>query len=853
MEGVGKRTVGGKVQNLPRMMSFRQHYSCTQLPRLFLSSRINTLLRKEPFYRLNLLGHYGCVNAIEFSNGGGEYLASGGDDRRILLWNVDEALDARYEPRSMKGEHHSNIFCLAFDNENGKIFSGGNDEQVVVHDTRRGDAVDVFLHEDAVYGLAVDPRNDSIYASACADGRILLWDIRAPSHHEPFVLASYLTAFHAVVYHPHEPRFLATANAKEGIALWDVRAPGSCLLRYGSAYTQMNAMSVRFNQCGTQLLALRRRLPAVLYDLHSSVPSVEFSHDGYYNSCTMKSCCFGGDKDEFVLSGSDDFNLYMWKVPDPCEEIQQVNEAFAVLKGHRQIVNQVRFSQRSFLIASSGVEKVVKLWSAVQYPGMTDGDESPRQMFTRQQYFSLMTSTGSALSHDYSDKSKEEDPRMLAFFDSFIQREVDHSFSSESSDDSALRPDSLYLHFVRDDSDDNSSDRDGPLLPSLLPPELGMLSDSDSDHDVHLRNGQTNDVKSVPKNHGEESRVSTSSDTAGCSLGGASAQKSDNQEKSRTSTSDVQEKGSTSQASNGSQVSDSRRRSRLRSRSTTDSSSSSDESEDFLVMRYRSRLLRRIMRQGSKMEKKGSLSDKDKLASLHQRLAFSRVMKERITVVSESDSSLSDDNEQFLAIVGQLRQRTDSARQRAATLRRHRMRALEEISSLTGGFTRSSASPSLTTSSRSPQRESSTNSSTILSRIAASSQSSPSNSPRRVPNRHSDSTNKSAEAANSHVPKRGPIATSSPNKVKSKLPKSKSSGNSASTSNGSRRQLSKKEAAGCSKDTNKDKTDSALSNHTKDGGGGKNGFKKFKVGSSGKKRHYRSTNCYSRQNDSDSD
>ena len=46
----------------------------------------------------------------------------------------------------------------------------------------RGDALDVFLHEDAVYGLAVDPRNDNIYASACADGRVLLWDIRAPSH-----------------------------------------------------------------------------------------------------------------------------------------------------------------------------------------------------------------------------------------------------------------------------------------------------------------------------------------------------------------------------------------------------------------------------------------------------------------------------------------------------------------------------------------------------------------------------------------------------------------------------------------------------------------------------------------------
>lgn len=483
---------------------------------------------------------------------------------------------------------------------------------------------------------------------------------------------------------------------------------------------------------------------------------------------------------------------------------------------------------------------------------MSDGNESPRKMFTRQQYFNLMISSGSALSHDYSDKSKDEDPRMLAFFDSFIQREVDHSFSSDSSDNSALSPDSLYLHFVRDHSDDaNSSDRDGFVMPSLLPPELGMISDSDSTHNARPRNGRSNAVKVKPKTNGDERNVSTSSDTAGLSVGGASVQKSDNQEKSRTSTSDAVEKGSTSQASHES--SESRRKGR-QSRSSSDSSSSSDESEDFLVMRYRSRLLRRIMRQKGKKGKDGSSSgqsmgnspsqvEKDRLSSLHQRLAFSRVMKERITLVSDSDSSMSDDNEQFLAIVGQLRQRTDSARQRAASLRRHRMRALEEISSLTGGFNRSTASSSLP-SSRSPQRDSSTASSTVMNRLAPSNASSPSNSPKRVTKGRATTTGSVA----SRVSKTNPKPASSSQKTKNKQPKSKSSKNLtntnlASTSNGSNHS-NNVEAAGCSKDNE-------ASSHAKDGS--KNGFKKFKVNSSGKKRHYRSTNCYSRQKDSDSD
>ena len=50
---------------------------------------------------------------------------SGGDDRRVLLWNTGKAISGIQKPFCMKGEHHSNIFCLTFDHENKKIFSGG--------------------------------------------------------------------------------------------------------------------------------------------------------------------------------------------------------------------------------------------------------------------------------------------------------------------------------------------------------------------------------------------------------------------------------------------------------------------------------------------------------------------------------------------------------------------------------------------------------------------------------------------------------------------------------------------------------------------------------------------------------
>ena len=43
-----------------------------------------------------------------------------------------------------------------------------------------GDPLDYFLHEQPVYGLSVDPINDNVFASACDDGRVLIYDIREP-------------------------------------------------------------------------------------------------------------------------------------------------------------------------------------------------------------------------------------------------------------------------------------------------------------------------------------------------------------------------------------------------------------------------------------------------------------------------------------------------------------------------------------------------------------------------------------------------------------------------------------------------------------------------------------------------
>ncbi|KAK3603057.1 hypothetical protein CHS0354_015750 [Potamilus streckersoni] len=465
------------LQNFPHgpltFLNRREHFQEGNRAEYLLRER---LALTETLYSKNLKGHFGCVNAVEFSNGNGEILASGGDDRRVLLWNVEKAISNIGKPAVLKGEHNSNIFCLAFDNQNKTIFSGGNDKQVISHDIETGQTKDVFFHEDSVYGLSTDPVNSNVFASACDDGRILIYDTRLS---DPFCLANYTSSMQSVIYNPMEPRLLATANAKEGVGLWDIRRPRSCLLRYGGSFVQQSCMSVRINQSGDQIIALRRRLPPVLYKINSPFTVCEFDHSGYYNSCTMKSCCFAGDRDQYILSGSDEFNLYMWRIPDDLSERLYIQSAHLVLKGHRSIVNQVRFNPQNHLIVSSGVEKIVKVWTLFNQESENVDtrevqQENERQVYTHEEYINLVLNGGHITTHDYSHESMEEDPRMIAFFDSLVQRELEGRNSDEdysSNDDDFLVP-MGYFSPSDSDTDDASinsaSEGDGSFSPFTI-------------------------------------------------------------------------------------------------------------------------------------------------------------------------------------------------------------------------------------------------------------------------------------------------------------------------------------------------------------------------------------------------
>lgn len=112
--------------------------------------------------------------------------------------------------------------------------------------------------------------------------------------------------------------------------------------------------------------------------------------------------------------------------------------------------------------------------------GDLDGrvEDKSRSLYTHEEYISLVLNSGSGLSHDYVSQSEQEDPRMMAFFDSLVRREIE-GWSSDS--DSDLSEGAILQLHARGRGHTRPSNH-GASSNQTPPTEVISNRQSDSDH-----------------------------------------------------------------------------------------------------------------------------------------------------------------------------------------------------------------------------------------------------------------------------------------------------------------------------------------------------------------------------------
>ncbi|KAH8818796.1 WD40 repeat-like protein [Flagelloscypha sp. PMI_526] len=384
---------------------------------------ITKLCSTFPFSRRLTGAHTSCVNALAFSNGG-RWLASGGDDLKIQLWDFHQ--DNLSRPSSSFVGPQANIFNLAFSSSNRFLFSGGADEVVRKYDLERQDVLASLEirpdwsfrdHEGSIRAVSPHPFRDEIVLTGSEDGRIILFDDResAPLMSRAQRTMQLEREVTGLQYHPQLDNLFLTCDYAGGVHLRDVRmafgpAKGrtqqGIIMTYAtkiadeSRMANPEASSLCFNKSGSVFSVTFQHYLPTLYTPSETLPFATCSGtklangvtatpaDGIYsNSCTMKHGAFGGpglNEDIYYCAGSDDFRGYIWNIQsaprtglderqfddDGIAFVDELSDRRVVpfkidspyrLTGHQSIVNNIVVHPTLPYIATAGIESSIIL------------------------------------------------------------------------------------------------------------------------------------------------------------------------------------------------------------------------------------------------------------------------------------------------------------------------------------------------------------------------------------------------------------------------------------------------------------------------------------------------------------
>lgn len=299
-------------------------------------------------------GHTDSVLFVAFSPDS-ECLATGSGDRTVRFWDLNMEL-----PQHECKGHTDWVLCLGWSPEGRRLASGGKDKLVVIWNPKDGKQLCTLKgHKQPVTSLAWQPLHlagsptnpDALpkLATASKDACIRVWDATTghclkvlSSHSQPVMQVRWSGEPGAdpdswgMIYSGSRDRLVKVWNASTGEMLRDLKGHGHWVntLALNTDYVTRNGAYAHDTKpiLGSGGLAEMREKAQLRY------------------AEQIKVC--GGER---LLSGSDDFTLFLWR---PGE----YQKPLARMTGHQKVVNHVCFSPDGRWISSASFDKSVRLW-----------------------------------------------------------------------------------------------------------------------------------------------------------------------------------------------------------------------------------------------------------------------------------------------------------------------------------------------------------------------------------------------------------------------------------------------------------------------------------------------------------
>ena len=299
-----------------------------------------------------LSGFADAAGSVAFSPNG-KVLAAGGNDGRIILWDLGTRQPIG-QPLTGQG---SSILSLSFSPDGSMLAAGSSDQNIIVWNvgTRQMIGLPLSGHSGGVMSLAFSPDGKTL-ASGSYDSTILLWDMDTQHLLAP-PLEAHTYWVSSLAFSP-DGKILASGSYDQTIIFWDVktRRPIGQPLDADAFFVT----SVAFSPDGKILAAGNFDSTVTLWDVRTRQPMGE-PLSGHANE--IYSVAFSPDG-KTLASGSLDTTIVLWDVTTR----QMIGQP---LSGHTDAVSGLSFSPDGNYLASGSWDGTVALWSMRSTPALS--------------------------------------------------------------------------------------------------------------------------------------------------------------------------------------------------------------------------------------------------------------------------------------------------------------------------------------------------------------------------------------------------------------------------------------------------------------------------------------------------